>query len=391
MLIRHLTEADTMGEPTNWEVDLGSVLKWLSVMRQSGSEYTLPNMNDSLILVGLVGDPKFSDKGYLALADEAFSILNQYEPGEKIDVNTRTRLISKYDTIHGAYGQFIPDFLGGDFYSWQIHLRKSADILINRTGSLADRLLNSNTLVHEAMHRGFEIWRILARNELINASQETAWCINASKSPGPQINGEHALIFNKLQKRNRGRWENFVQPWAAENRQYLMRNFGLFGPKFNDRYVDLTNDREITASKQQLSLWLDIVYNQASDEVGEYLGKKFLESPRPRARPGTGSQPDSGSSTTSDTTSEPLKNKQQFQDILTNALLQLQSDKKRFGTEAKKQQLRRLLIQISGAKHAKHLEIINNMLDEMWRNTDGLTAEMMPVGVNVLYDPKWLN
>lgn len=389
MLVRDITEEKAKPNwydtKKNWEADLGSVLKWLSVMRQSNSEYTLPNLNDSLIFVGLVGDPKFRDKSYLALADEAFSILNQYEPGEKIDVNTRTRLISKYDTIPGAYGQFIPD-MGNSFNSWQIHLRKTADTLINRTGTLADRLQNSNTLVHEAMHRGFEIWRTLIRNGLIKASQETAWCINASKRPGPQINGEHAVIFNKLQKRNRGRWENFVEPWAAANRSYLIRNFDLYGPKFNDRYVDLTNDREITQSKQQLSLWLDIVYNKASDEVGEYLGKKFLESPRPRARPGTGSQPSDGTSTTS----EPLKNKEQFQETLINALLWLQSDKKRFGTEQKKQHLTRLLIQISGAKQAKHLEIINSMLDEMWRNTDGLTAEMMPVGVNLLYDPKWL-
>ena len=392
MLIRQLTEViDGEGEPTKWSIDMGTIIKWLDVLARTDNDYTLPNMNDPLLIVGLVGDPKLADKGYYAIASEAFEILNNYAPGEKIDTKTNTRLINMFSSIKGATAYFVGDWGGTpeDSESWKIAIQKNLKSLKDTLEVNADKMENANTLFHEAMHRGFEVWRTLYNNGLISPSRETEWCIlNSEKGkdikgkPIRGVNGEHALIYNKLQKNFAGRQSGWIRPWIAANKYDLIKYFGVLTPSFNDRYVDLTNDREIFDKEKQVALWLDITYDKASDEIASYLDRKMLQSKRPRSRPGSGGYqgPEKVAA---------LKNKQMFQDTLVNALEQLQADKTLL-TRNKKQKLKELLVRISGAHLPKHIEIINNMLDEIWRNTDGLTAQMMPVGVNMLYDPRWL-
>ena len=369
-----------MGPEKKFDVDIGTIGQWLRVMRQSGEDRTPPNLNDNLLLVGLVGDPKFRDKSRLAKADEAFSILNQYKPGEKIDANTRTRLMYMYRHISGNQGQFIPD-LGNDWNSWNVRLLHDTQDLIDGINKSVNGLVKADVVAHESMHRGCEVWGLLLKNGLISPSAETQFVLRESRVGGNiQANGEHALIYNKLRKSGPAQY-NYVEPWAEKNKRELNAKFGLGDSSFNDRYVDLTNDREITDYYKQIKLWLDIVYDKASDEIGSYLGKKFIESPRPRTKPGTGSTPYDGKSQYA----KPLKNRQQFQDLLIRTLAQLKADRSQ-RTESGKQQFRSKLIAVSGANQPKQLKIIDLMANELWRNTDGLTAKNMQYGVNMLYD-----
>ena len=399
MLVRQITEIiDGEGEPTKWSIDMGTIIKWLDVLARTDNDYTLPNMNDPLLIVGLVGDPKLANKGYYARASKAFEILNDYAPGEKIDSKTNTRLINMFSNIEGAIAYFVGDWGGTPetSESWKIAIQKNLKSLKDTLEVNADKMENANTLFHEAMHRGFEVWRTLHRNGLISPSKETKWCIlqseNGKDIRGKKIrgvNGEHALIYNKLQKNFAGRQSGWIRPWIRANKYQLIRDFGVLTPSFNDRYMDLTNDRQIFDKEEQVALWLDITYDKASDEIASYLDRKMLASKRPKARPGSGGyqgpeEPEGPEKVAA------LKNKQRFQDTLVNALEQLQADKT-LRTRNKKQQLKKLLVLISGAHLPKHIEIINNMLDKIWRNTDELTAKMIHVGVNILYDPTWLD
>lgn len=392
MLVRQITEIYGEGEPTKWSIDMGTIIKWLDVLARTDNDYTLPNMNDPLLIVGLVGDPKLANKGYYAIASEAFEILNDYAPGEKIDAKTNTRLINMFKSIKGATAYFTRDWPGNPetSESWKIAIQKNLKSLKDALEVNADKMENANTLFHEAMHRGFEVWRTLYKNGLISPSKETKWCILQSEkgkdARGEEIqgiNGEHALIYNKLQKNFAGRQSGWIRPWIKANKYQLIRDFSVLSPGFNDRYVDLTNDREIFDKEQQVALWLDITYDKASDEIASYLDRKMLMSKRPRTRPGSGG--DQGSEKVA-----ALKNKQTVQDMLVNALEQLQADKTLL-TRDRKQKLKELLVRVSGAHLPKHIEIINNILDEIWRNTDGLTAKQIPVGVNMLYNPRWLD
>jgi len=391
MLVRQITEMSGEDEPTKWSIDMGTIIKWLDVLARTDNDYTLPNMNDPLLIVGLVGDPKLANKGYYAKASEAFEILNDYAPGEKIDSKTNTRLINMFSNIEGAIAYFVGDWGGTPetSESWKIAIKKNLKSLKDTLEVNADKMENANTLFHEAMHRGFEVWRVLYRNGLISPSKETKWCIIESEKgkdiKGEEIpgrTGEHALIYNKLQKNFAGRKSGWIRPWTLANKYQLIRDFGVLTPSFNDRYIDLTNDKQIFDRDEQVALWLDIVYDKASDEIASYLDRKMLQSKRPRSRPGSGGYQGEPKSTA-------LKNKKMFQDMLVNALEQLQADKTLL-TRNKKQNLVELLVRVSGAHLPKHIEIINNMLDEIWRNTDGLTAKNISVGVDILYDPRWL-
>ena len=379
-LLDLLKQYGPAGPEKKFEVDIGTIGQWLRVMRQSGEDRTPPNLNDNLLLVGLVGDPKFRDKGRLAKADKAFSILNQYKPGEKIDANTRTRLMMMYRHIQGNLGAFVPDF-GNDWNSWQVRLLHDTEDLLDGINKSINGLDKANVVAHESMHRGFEVWGVLLKNGLISPSAETQFVLRESRNGGNRdANGEHALIYNKLHKSG-PRQEYYVKPWAEANKRELNAKFGLADSSFNDRYVDLTNDREISDYDNQIKLWLDIVYDKASDEIGSYLGKKFIESPRPRTKPGTGSTPYDGKSQYA----KPLKNRQQFQDLLIRTLAQLKADRSQ-RTESGKQQFRSKLITVSGANLPKQLKIIDLMANELWNNTDSLTAKNMQYGVNLLYD-----
>tara|TARA_B100000780_G_scaffold127478_1_gene89322 strand:- start:778 stop:1548 length:771 start_codon:yes stop_codon:yes gene_type:complete len=147
-------------------------------------------------------------------------------------------------------------------------------------------------LVHEAIHRGIAVWRKLVQAGLISPSLETDFVLRKSRYAGEktdQATGEHAMVYNRLEPNSLGRIEKFIEPWWQANKEYLYNNFSIGKASFNDKYQDLRqtqDDAEAMGVREQSYLWLDIVYKKASQEIADVVGKKMLQSPTPKLRPG---------------------------------------------------------------------------------------------------------
>ena len=294
-------------DPKSWfTANLGQVMAWMDVLNQN-SKYTVPRIDDNIVLMGLVGDPSPKMKRIKSLwvaAKENYDELMEYQPGEKINKSTELRfmrLMSKAEskgTI--AAGWFKPD--QDDPEAWILVLHEMINNINKDMMNDIDQIWSTMVLVHEAIHRGIAVWRKLVQAGLISPSLETDFVLRKSRYAGEktdQATGEHAMVYNRLEPNSVGRIGNFIQPWWQANKEYLYNNFSigvsdddvkeLGKVHFNDKYQDLRQtqaDAEDMGTLQQTYLWLDIVYKKASQEIADVVGKKMLQSPTPKLRPG---------------------------------------------------------------------------------------------------------
>lgn len=283
--MRYRDLVQEQAEPKQWfEADMRTVIAWMET-HNSIDDLENPGGNDPLVLIGLVGDPALKYKDLYIKGKRAFDILNSGEPITADTKTQLTRLLSS-DEADEVGGMFYGDKGDDNPDSWVISVNKYIAQVDNQL--LAKDLkaqFNVSALLHEAMHRGCAIWRKLVSAGYITPSAETQFVLLDSNDGEDQITGEHAMIYNRLRPSSsrKGFRDFFVQRWAELNQEGLNR-FGIGAEEFNDRYVDLINDEPKTELVDQLNLWLTIVYNQASDEIGRAVGRKMLSSPRPRTR-----------------------------------------------------------------------------------------------------------
>jgi len=284
-------------DPKSWfTANLGQVMAWMDVLNQN-SKYTVPRIDDNIVLMGLVGDPSPKMKRTKSLwvdAKENYDELMEYQPGEKINKSTELRfmrLMSKAEskgTI--AAGWFKPD--QDDPEAWILVLDEIIDNINKDLMNDLDQKWSTMVLVHEAIHRGIAVWRKLVQAGLISPSLETDFVLRKSRYAGEktdQATGEHAMVYNRLEPNSLGRIEKFIEPWWQANKEYLYNNFSIGKASFNDKYQDLRqtqDDAEAMGVREQSYLWLDIVYKKASQEIADVVGKKMLQSPTPKLRPG---------------------------------------------------------------------------------------------------------
>ena len=284
-------------DPKSWfTANLGQVMAWMDVLNQN-SKYTVPRIDDNIVLMGLVGDPSPKMKRTKSLwvdAKENYDELMEYQPGEKINKSTELRfmrLMSKAEskgTI--AAGWFKPD--QDDPEAWILVLHEMINNINKDMMNDIDQIWSTMVLVHEAIHRGIAVWRKLVQAGLISPSPETNFVLRKSNFAGEytdQATGEHAMVYNRLEPNSLGRIEKFIEPWWQANKEYLYNNFSIGKASFNDKYQDLRqtqDDAEAMGVREQSYLWLDIVYKKASQEIADVVGKKMLQSQRPKLRPG---------------------------------------------------------------------------------------------------------
>ena len=300
---QQITEQDSKSWFT---ADLGQVMAWMDVLNQN-TNYTVPRIGDNIVLMGLVGDPspkmKRTNRLWIA-AKENYDELMEYQPGEKINKSTELRfmrLMSKAERLdlrsRGSFtaGWFKPDQMDPD--AWILVLDEVIDNINKDLMNDVDQQWSTIVLVHEAIHRGIAVWRKLVQAGLISPSPETNFILNNSNNglkdgiPVFDRNGEHAMVYYRLEQNHRSfasRTVNYIKPWYKANRDYLYDNFSIGKPEFHDEYQDLRqtqDDADTMDTLEQTYLWLDIVYKKASQEIADVVGKKMLQSPRPKRRP----------------------------------------------------------------------------------------------------------
>jgi hypothetical protein len=263
------------------EFNLENVQNFMQFM--GGTEIARSGLNNALLLAGLVGDPKLSGlSDHHRLFTQQWEILNDYAPGEDIDKNTRLRLIRILDKaypanwgIAGYYNAF-----GVDQYLIAI----DEDIeRINKVYMDQWQKVNTvDTLVHEALHRGFGILRALIGAGNIAADEDALWILQSDNTMSDGVSGEHALIYSVTDSSNR---EKFTQGWANNNRRELNRRFGIGSSAFNDRYVDMQNgEQPVEDIAAQVELFCRVEFEKFSQLLRDYLGSRLMNSPRPRSR-----------------------------------------------------------------------------------------------------------
>ena len=284
-------------DPKSWfTANLGQVMAWMDVLNQN-SKYTVPRIDDNIVLMGLVGDPSPKmkrSKDLWITAKENYDELMEYQPGEKINKSTQLRfmrLMSKAESNGTvAAGWFRPD--QDDPEAWILVLHEMINNINKDMMNDIDQKWSTMVLVHEAIHRGIAVWRKLVQAGLISPSLETDFVLRKSRYAGEktdQATGEHAMVYNRLEPNSLGRIEKFIEPWWQANKEYLYNNFSIGKASFNDKYQDLRqtqDDAEAMGVREQSYLWLDIVYKKASQEIADVVGKKMLQSPTPKLRPG---------------------------------------------------------------------------------------------------------
>lgn len=283
MRIREIIrEAD--GEPRKWfEADLRTVIAWMETLDKS-DDFASPSGNDTLVLIGLVGDPDLKYKDVYIRGKRAYDILNS---GEPITADTKTKLVRLLtpSEADAAGGYSFGDRSDNDPDSWVIAVDKRiADVNNQQLAKDYGAQFATNALLHEAMHRGIVVWRKLVDAGLISPSRETQFALQGSDES--RITGEHCVIYNRLDPN--GPFTNgFIEWWTEDNAQQLAR-FGIGSDEFNDKYVDLEQEEPRQELDDQVRLWLSIVYDKISRELSTVIRKKIVSSPRPRLR---GQQP----------------------------------------------------------------------------------------------------
>lgn len=290
-------------EPSSWtSFSLSTIYAWMET-NNANTAYGNPTINDNILLMGLVGDPKMKKfKKLIKSVHKNFKELNKYKAGERISKDTKTRLMRLMTSSEagGAAGLFYPDMTNSPRYkeqtkdAWVIGLDRLISKINDNLETDYENQFRVNTIVHEAMHRGFAVWRALVRNGQINPSNITNFILFDSQDGFNYDNevctGEHAIIYNTTEFADDIRQIRFVMPWYEANKAVLRTKFGLNSPGFNDKFRDLTagdQEGEVYGVRNQLKMMLEIAYQTASNEIADVVGKKMLTAPRPPKRDNT--------------------------------------------------------------------------------------------------------
>ena len=94
-------------EPTDWEkINLRTIQSWIE-HQSLGTNTRVPKLDNALLLVGMVGDPKFRDRTELTKSqkmtqlvlgnEDGHKLMNKYAPGEKITLDTLIRATKEAD------------------------------------------------------------------------------------------------------------------------------------------------------------------------------------------------------------------------------------------------------------------------------------------------------
>ena len=290
-------------EPSSWtSFSLSTIYAWMET-NNANTAYGNPTINDNILLMGLVGDPKMKKfKKLIKSVHKNFKELNKYKAGERISKDTKTRLMRLMTSSEAsdAAGLFYPDMTNSPRYkeqtkdAWVIGLDRLISKINDNLETDYENQFRVNTIVHEAMHRGFAVWRALVRNGQIKPSNITNFILFDSQDGFNYDNevctGEHAIIYNTTEFADEIRQRRFVIPWYEANKAVLRTKFGLNSPGFNDKFRDLTagdQEGEVYGVRNQLKMMLEIAYQTASNEIADVVGKKMLTAPRPPKRDNT--------------------------------------------------------------------------------------------------------
>jgi len=280
MRYKEIIAERTLHDP---EINLENVQNFMKFM--AGTEIAKRGLNNALLLAGLVGDPKLSklsDKHWAF--SKRWDILNDYAPGETIDKNTHLRLVRILDKSDprndGTAGWY--NYMPMSVDEYLIAIDEDIE-RINDAYMEEWRKVNTvDTLLHEALHRGFGILRMMGAKGDIAVDEDAIWILQSDFNHPDQINGEHAIIYAATSNGNRNM---FMQQWYANNQREIRRRFGIGSSSFNDRYVDMTNgEAPVEDDIQQLELFLKIEFRKFSQLLRNYLNTGLMNSPRPRSR-----------------------------------------------------------------------------------------------------------
>jgi hypothetical protein len=277
-------------EPMKYEVNLLTIDAWVKMLNKENGA-SISRVDDPLLLLGLVGDPMLANGAIPLGLSKVFDMLNDYKDGETIDTGTITRMMRMVPDIPGAAGRA----LRIDQENPQAGLIEFNNQYMGFfNDDVARRASNVNkkkTFAHEAMHRGFDIYRILVNKGEISPSKLPWDFLNGNDNwnfEGSQVIGEHVIIYSVTEPRSEHRRNTFIKPWLRLNPKFIAK-YNLGTNAFNDRFADMTNDEEPiekTEYVEQTILLAQIAYDQASNDIGRYLGKKMLSSPGlPKLRP----------------------------------------------------------------------------------------------------------
>ena len=270
-------------EPMKYEVNLATVDAWVKLINKENGA-SISRVDDPLLLLGLVGDPKLANKAIPLGLSKAFDMLNDYKDGETIDSGTIARMIRMLPDTPGAMGRY-----------WAMDALPGGWIELNNQymGFFNDDLMRqvtqitkSTTFAHEAMHRGFDLYRILVNKGEISPSKLPWDFLNGNDDrnfEGRQVIGEHVMIYSATEPHDEYRKNTFIAPWLRLNPKFIA-TYNLGTNAFNDRFADMTSGEqpiEKTKVIDQTVLLAQIAYNQASKDIGKYLGTKMISSPRP--------------------------------------------------------------------------------------------------------------
>jgi len=273
-------------DTSDWrQVNLRQIVNWIELQNQT-TVYRSPNLNNALLLVGMVGDPKFREKKELETignkikevvqSKEAFDLMNAYAEDEKITLSTLTRMIKlhKFDNPDPKWvtnGDFSPDGMAAS-EAWIIRLKLDAAALTSSAATINDNLSTRidklrDTFLHECLHRGIQYWKLLNKANLINISKETEFVILDSEHK--HGTGDHAVIYNRLSKnRLRGQVKNWYNGASDKVKSSVPHDVYYNKTKLNDLFK--------ISKESQLPEFLDSVYEKLSDEIAQYLGTKVF-------------------------------------------------------------------------------------------------------------------
>lgn len=275
-------------EPMKYEVNLATVDAWVKFINKENGA-SISQVDDPLLLLGLVGDPKLANKAIPLGLSKAFAMLNDYKDGETIDSETIARMMRMLPNIPGKGGQAWRINYSNPEAGW-IELNNRYMRFFNNV--LMRQVMGNpmeTTVAHEAMHRGFDLYRILVNKGEISPSKLPWDFLNGNDDfEGRQVTGEHVMIYSVTNPRSDLNKKYFIAPWLRLNPKFIA-TYNLGTNAFNDRFADMTSGEqpiEKTEYVEQTVLLAQIAYNQASKDIGKYLGTKMVSSPGlPKLRP----------------------------------------------------------------------------------------------------------
>ena len=277
-------------EPRKYEVNLATVDAWVKLVNKENGA-SISRVDDPLLLLGLVGDPKLANKAIPLGLSKAFDMLNDYKDGETIDTGTVARMMRMLPDIPGVAGRALRIDQEDPNAGWIEFNNQYMGFFNKNVAGTAANVNKKKTFAHEAMHRGFDLYRLLVEKGEISPSKLPWDFLNSNDDwdfEGAQVIGEHVMIYSATEPRSEHRRNRFIRPWLRLNPEFIAK-YNLGTNAFNDRFADMTSGEEPIEKTEvidQTVLLAQIAYDQASKDIGKYLGTKMVSSPElPKLRP----------------------------------------------------------------------------------------------------------